>query len=314
MDEVDVRIAQLLMRNSRTPYRVLADHLNISLQAVHSRIQSLTKAGIIRGFTATLSPSYLGAIGIDVVGAANLSRSEEWVRTLGRNEFVVDVFLGAGGSVFIRGLLRKPSDLERLLEFMRTTGHLTDIWVGLQSFGLAGRQRMDDDAESGKITTIDFRILNALRADSRKPISEIADQVGVSTKTVARRLNRMIEDRMITLPIKWFPGMASGVVTYLQIRLKQGADKIPTAAALADKYSPRIVFLGSYSNFPDLLGAIAWTPTPVAQNELTMELTKEQSVVRVTPYVLLKKYEFDTWADNMITEGALGRGGVKSED
>jgi DNA-binding Lrp family transcriptional regulator len=246
----------------------------------------------------------LGAIAVDVIGISDPPISEQTVNEIGANEFVLDVFLAAGGYVMVRGLLRSHSDLEPFLQSMKVEGHLSDIWVGLQSFGLAGRNRVEETADSGEMTSLDFRILNCLRSDSRKPVNEIAEEVGVSTKTVARRLNRMIEERRITLSVKWYPGLASGVVTYLQIELNEDADKSETAINISERYSPRIAFLGSYSNHPRLLGAISWTPTPFAQNALTTDLSRERTVKAVMSHVLLKKHEFPSWIDALVASKA----------
>jgi DNA-binding Lrp family transcriptional regulator len=56
MDETDIAINLMLLTNSRTPYRVLAGRLKLSVNAIHKRIQAMIEAGIIRGFTAGLTP------------------------------------------------------------------------------------------------------------------------------------------------------------------------------------------------------------------------------------------------------------------
>jgi DNA-binding Lrp family transcriptional regulator len=55
MDEVDIRLCGLLMVNSRTPYRELAEALGLSLQAVHRRIQVMQEVGVIVGFPGGLA-------------------------------------------------------------------------------------------------------------------------------------------------------------------------------------------------------------------------------------------------------------------
>lgn len=301
MDETDIRLIQTLMMNSRAPYRELASELNISVQSVHRRIQTMVESGVIKGFTASISPSYLGAVAIDVIGKSNSTSIDETVKKLGGSEFTRDVLLGAGNYITILGLLRGNSDLEPYLQFLRDSGQLSDVWIGLESFGFAGKRKVEEGAEEGDLTSLDFRIVNSLRADARKPINEIADETGVSSKTVARRLDKMIDEKRISLSIKWYPGMTSGVISFLLIRLKEGTDKKSLAAKLMEKYSPRIVFLRSYGNDPDVFGAIAWTPTLVQQNELTNELTSEGMVKTVVPFVLLRKCEFETWVDDMIS-------------
>ena len=48
MDATDIRLSQMLMKNSRVPYREMAGKLGISLQAVHRRIQVLIDGCFLR--------------------------------------------------------------------------------------------------------------------------------------------------------------------------------------------------------------------------------------------------------------------------
>ena len=42
MDKTDIILTQLLLRNSRLPYRELAEKLDLSVNAVHKRIRELS--------------------------------------------------------------------------------------------------------------------------------------------------------------------------------------------------------------------------------------------------------------------------------
>ncbi|MEM2129947.1 MAG: winged helix-turn-helix transcriptional regulator [Candidatus Bathyarchaeia archaeon] len=64
IDKTDAILCQLLLANSRLSYRDLADKLNLSVTAIHKRIQSLIELGIIRKFTAKISLGALKAIHI----------------------------------------------------------------------------------------------------------------------------------------------------------------------------------------------------------------------------------------------------------
>jgi Lrp/AsnC family leucine-responsive transcriptional regulator len=72
MDETDVALSLLLLQNSRLSYRELADKLNLSVNAVHRRIQALMKAGIIRAFTAKVSSHILNMVTIHVFGKSEV--------------------------------------------------------------------------------------------------------------------------------------------------------------------------------------------------------------------------------------------------
>ena len=52
MDSTDIVLIQLLLMNSRTPYRELAEKLGLSVNAVHKRVNYLMEIGLIQAFTA----------------------------------------------------------------------------------------------------------------------------------------------------------------------------------------------------------------------------------------------------------------------
>jgi DNA-binding Lrp family transcriptional regulator len=59
----------MLLSNSRTPYRALAEKLNLSVNAVHKRVQTLIDQGIIREFIARPGFAATGALIALVHGA-----------------------------------------------------------------------------------------------------------------------------------------------------------------------------------------------------------------------------------------------------
>jgi DNA-binding Lrp family transcriptional regulator len=61
------------MQNSRRTYRELAEILNLSINAVHKRIQELIKIGILRDFTAKID---LSTFEMSIVAAWVWGRSE----------------------------------------------------------------------------------------------------------------------------------------------------------------------------------------------------------------------------------------------
>lgn len=60
MDEIDVKLIQLLQKNSRSPIKYLAQEVSLSSPAVSARIERLERAGVIRGYTLDLDPLQLG--------------------------------------------------------------------------------------------------------------------------------------------------------------------------------------------------------------------------------------------------------------
>ncbi|HDD71625.1 MAG TPA: Lrp/AsnC family transcriptional regulator [Candidatus Aenigmarchaeota archaeon] len=60
MDETDVKILKLLLSNSRLSFREIARHLNLSVGTVISRIKSMEKERIVKGYAAIVDHEKLG--------------------------------------------------------------------------------------------------------------------------------------------------------------------------------------------------------------------------------------------------------------
>lgn len=60
LDELDLRIVNLLLRDARTPAAQIAEQIGLSRPAVADRLDKLERQGVIRGTTAVIDPVALG--------------------------------------------------------------------------------------------------------------------------------------------------------------------------------------------------------------------------------------------------------------
>jgi Lrp/AsnC family leucine-responsive transcriptional regulator len=60
LDELDLRIVDLLLRDGRTPTAQIAEQIGLSRPAVADRLDKLERAGVIRGTTAVVDPGSIG--------------------------------------------------------------------------------------------------------------------------------------------------------------------------------------------------------------------------------------------------------------
>ncbi|GAB4119103.1 MAG: Lrp/AsnC family transcriptional regulator [Roseiflexaceae bacterium] len=60
LDEIDLKLLDLLCQNGRAPYTALAKVVGLSSAAVYARIQQLEQAGVIQGYTALVDAEKLG--------------------------------------------------------------------------------------------------------------------------------------------------------------------------------------------------------------------------------------------------------------
>lgn len=68
MDEIDIKILDILMENARTPFVEIAKKLKVSEATIRKRVKSLEKRGVIKKYTIIIDPEKVGYRTIAVVG------------------------------------------------------------------------------------------------------------------------------------------------------------------------------------------------------------------------------------------------------
>lgn len=301
MDKTDIVLCQLLLGNSRRSYSELADALNLSVTAIHKRIQDLIELGIIRKFTAKLSLFQLGAVHVLVFGNSKLNSVQNLLEKFESNEFVYWLAVGGGNYLYIGAYFRNIGELEGLVNFVKETAEISEPTVGITTFPML--RGLIPDLGKRTLYPLDYQIIGSLKDDSRKATSEVADELGVSAKTVRRRLAQMMKNRLVELSMEWYPDASNDILSVLHVYLKPGADK-NMMNVLCQKYAPNILFYWGFSNIPTLCVAIVWTNRVKDLHKIRENLEKEAAVQSVAPNILYTGYIFKTWRDHLLEEKA----------
>jgi Lrp/AsnC family leucine-responsive transcriptional regulator len=72
MDEIDLKIINMLLKDGRTSYADIAEEIQLSLPATRDRVLKLTKDGVIKGFTVQVNYEKIG-LGIRALMFVELS-------------------------------------------------------------------------------------------------------------------------------------------------------------------------------------------------------------------------------------------------
>jgi hypothetical protein len=145
---------------------------------------------------------------------------------------------------------------------------------------------------------LDYKIIRSLQNNSRKPLSEVAEELGVSTKTVRRRLNRMVKNYLIDLSVEWYPDTSNDIITIMELRLKSDTDS-NLVFQIFRAYSPHMLFFWSYANLANTATFAVWTNTMKELQGIREALEKEPGVASVAPNILYVGYIFNTWRDKI---------------
>lgn len=307
MDETDFQLCGRLILNSRTPYRELADEMGLSLQAVHRRIQVMQEQGVIAGFPGGLAIGFVNPVVLYVFGTSMASNMDKVVAELHKDDRTYIVLVCARNYLSIGALLREHDEIEDYMKLMRNGAALTDITIGIMSLTQLGQEKVGWADREKELSALDYRIIDALRADARRPVDEVAAELKVSAATARRRLNRLMEIGAFSPSMDWRPSASGQIEAQLHVRLREGEDRASVGNALMARGTGHVFALVTFSNLPQFLLLVVWARSLRDLGELVTGSEGVKGVEAVSPNIIISEARFETWIDKLVIERARTR-------
>ena len=172
-----MRILGRLLDNCRESDRQIGRALGVSGGAVGARISKMVSSGVIERFSLQVEPPVLGrGVFYAVVTGRDYDEIAGQVRLVGDPFLIVPCV----GGVTVCGIVAKD-EVRRAIEL---AGGLMR-GVRILSMFEAG------SARGGGMTGTDTAVMGRLASDPRRRIDEVAGELGLSARTVARSIARM---------------------------------------------------------------------------------------------------------------------------
>ena len=290
MDEIDFFLLKKLVGNSRLTYRELADISDLSVSATHKRINKLIEDGIIEAFIARPSSIALKYIWVIIFGMSKAKSMDVVSKELGQHENILFVGIAGAKSLYVYTFLRNISELQEVSSYVSKIAKISKPMVGIVNVPYLTTPE--------PLTNMDYKILKVLNRDARKPVIDIADDVGLSAKTVKKRIDRMIENNLVTFTIQWKLWYVS-FITVFSILLNEGTDIISTIQHLNQKFSRNVFSCLSYSNIPNVITFEIWTNNAKESQKIQEELQTE-GFKNITPYIGISGEYYDSCIDQLL--------------
>lgn len=300
MDESDLRLIGLLVHDPRMTYRDLADRLDVSVQAVHRRIQQLLEEKIITGFFTTISDHYLEAVPVTIYGRSSNRTREETIKALTGNGSVSGILFGSGGVTYIYCILKRSSELENLFASVKKAAALSDAWIGLDKVITTGIE--PSTSKDRPLTDLDRRIISSLVPNCRRSASEVAMELGVTAATVNRRLERLDRIGAVQYVLGLHPGYSGDVVAVVHIVLADEADRQAKIAEMRNSFGATVDYYRTFGNLPLEFTCVAWTKTLRELEKVVDQMLTDREVLRAIPDIIFTGWYFPTWKDALATD------------
>jgi len=262
LEEIDVKILKELLKDGRKSFTTIAEECQTSKDIIWKHYKNMRDAGIIVGATIQFNYPKFGYSGVAMI---MLSVESQYVTDVfERLKKIPDItcfrYYNATHNLAAISYLKSLGDLERLKELISKQSTINEIktclWTDARNIPeniLVGTfenktEKANESSQAGtdaqkssvKIDEIDMQIVEKLTKNGRLPFSKIAQEIGASTDTVARRYGKLRKDNFIKVSIQINP-LELGYQAILDINIalanqskaKEAVDKLSIIPGVA---------------------------------------------------------------------------------
>ncbi len=216
LDELDGKILRSLSRNCRVSYNSLGSEIGLTAKSVKARVKKMQSSGVIDSFIVKVNPLVLGysKVCILVLRINSKAADEKHIR---RSLSLLGDILNTGhvlGNISTFKFAVKKEAEEKLELLAEVIGQ--DLLIQNQTVVFQNVREQP--------TYIDFKIMRCLLDNPRLEISDIAEKISMSSKTVTRRLEKMIENHVLDFTIQInFTAIGGYIVSVVSANIEKGS-------------------------------------------------------------------------------------------
>ena len=195
IDSLDKQILNQLGMNCRISYQEIADKFRISATVVKKKVEKLIDSGVISEFIVEFNLAMIdGEFYLALIHTDATANEDAFIETLGSYHMVSEVGALAGGMFIVFGSYRGSNGLLELEKFLRSHKSVTNVDIHTLLF-IRGKKI--------SLKKLHLRVLRHLLYNPRMAATKIAKKTGISTRTVSRAIDEILESEAIRLSIRW---------------------------------------------------------------------------------------------------------------
>ena len=303
MDRVDVGIIRWFLQGQQTvPFRAevkpmvktLSKRLGVTGETVRNRVRRMFDSGVLNGVTLQPNPTLLGmktsAFGMYV--PSSVSRPE-LIRKIGLIEgcqLSVSHIDGLVGVVFMH---EGGESLERKVKLMQGLAGVKDGFLTAVPFPPCELE----------LTQTDWKLMAALRPDASLSYSELSAKLGISKKTVKRRVERMVSGGAVfTMALHQVRAVKGSLEANLVVFYDEGADRAATDVSIMREIDDIMIYAGVWGSYSVYAISI---PNLASAEETAQKVRKIRGVRDARASVMEERLELYECVDPLLAKKTL---------
>ena len=278
LDSTDLKILNLLAKNGRLSYRSIGLTIGMTTKSIKSRVDRMLAAKVIERFLAKVNPSVLGYKRIYALALRKNNLNQE---LLERFKLVGDIqyqFEVMGGAIGFDIAVKEGTEdkIELLLSSLKPA--------------LLGVIRSRNREVSQKLTGTDYTIIKQLIRNPRMEIRDIAAATSISPKTVHRRLDKMIRNRVLEFSIQPNPDAMKGyIVFFLDVKVKDSGHHQKVLQKIYEELDDHFMILSSdISNQEDSIGLLLGSEDAMGIESIRSRIESFDAVEQANVFLPIK--------------------------
>jgi len=282
----------------------IARHLRLGRARVAARLKRWSDSGFLVRYDVWLNPALFGWQGAWLNIRVDHARAKPHLLSrLGLIDGAVSAMEFLGEWVTFGLVSLDDTSLERSVGLIRGLTGVRDVEPPIL-WQIPEPKR--------KLSTLDVRIVRALRERPTATLGSTAQRVGISTRTMTRRYSELVEDWMAWfVPVFDFRASSAPAVS-LGVTLRPGASRENVARQIRNRYPLTLQFgnadVGPQMG-PDFQAFMVMPPSAAHLEEVEQFAASIEDVTNLDANVLVRMHSFPGWFDRHLETLATQRPG-----
>jgi DNA-binding Lrp family transcriptional regulator len=300
LDKIDFNILATLARNCRTSYSSMGSTVGLTSKSVKARVKNMVRSGVIEKFILRVNPEGFGSRTARVLVMTDKGVTKDDVIRRVKQFGDLAYHVHHMGRTSVAALIIKKSLDNRTIQSLNDALKPASVSRITVSELPVSRNL--------SISETDLRILRCLLSlGARAEISEIANELGISEKTVTRRLDRMKEDRLLEFSIQCDPASMIGYVQFAILINFEKSYYRSVNERMYSEFQENILYVPSVIDPNDWLIYVLYGENVFTLDSILAKVDSFGGVKSADIFILIKWQYYDDWIIREIDQRLLLR-------